>query len=384
MSKEPQPYFKVVKNEAAREATIYIYGVIGGFDWDTFEYINTADKFREEFKAVENIADTIHVRINSPGGYIFEGQAIHNLLYASEKNIITYNDGLCASMASLILLSGDTIKSFKNSTFMVHNTSSIYYGNKMEVEEQLKAAEVFDRSLGTILEEKLGITAAEVAEKYLNYKDNWFTAAESLEEGFYDELIEKKAKNVPKNVKNMSQEQMFRKYAAMAFSYPTENQNPNNTMSKPNSYPQLQAALGLETPLATNDNGSFLNEDQKATIENTLAQNATALKNATDAQATAEANLAKAITDHATALQSEKDASVAAVNALKAAATLAGVENLAENADATAIATALNAQINVLNGKPGASHTGAGAEEPTNSAHGYLNFNNSIYNQIKK
>lgn len=379
MSKPSQPYFKVVKNEAAREATIYIYGVIGGFDWDTFEYINTADKFRDEFKAVEKVADTIHVRINSPGGYIFEGQAIHNLLYSSEKNIITYNDGLCASMASLILLSGDTIKSFKNSTFMVHNTSSIYYGNKKEVEEQLQAAEVFDKALGTILEEKLGITEAEVAEKYLNYKDNWFTAADALSEGFYDEIIDKKAKDVPKNVKNMSQEQMFKKYAAMAFSYPPANTKPKNTMSKPNSYPSLEKALGLNAPLATNDDGSFLNEDQKQAIENTLTASATSVKTAQDAQANAEAELATANTDHTAALTTATEATDAVVASLRAAATLAGVEGLPADADAEAINTALTARIAELNKKPGAVHTGTGAKEETPKAHDYVDFNASIY-----
>lgn len=378
MSKPSQPYFKIVKNEAEREAKIYIYGVIGGFDWDTFEYINTADKFRDEFNALEKVADTIHVHINSPGGYVDEGQAIHNLLYASQKNIITYNDGLCASMAALILLSGDTIKSFKNSTFMVHNTSSIYFGNKKEVEDQLKAAEVFDKALGTILEEKLGISAEDVAEKYLNFKDNWFTAADALTEGFYDELIDKKAKDVPKNVKNMSREQMFRKYAAMAFEFP-ENPKPKDTMSKPNSYPSLEKALGLDAPLATNDDGSFLNEAQKQAIENTLTASATSVKTASDAQATAEAALATATTAHTAALTTANEAATAAVENLRAAATLAGVENLAADADAATINAALTARINELNGKPGAEHTGAGAEDPKPTAFEYVDFNASIY-----
>ena len=40
LAKENQPYFKFVKSEASNEATIYIYGVIGGFDYETYELIN--------------------------------------------------------------------------------------------------------------------------------------------------------------------------------------------------------------------------------------------------------------------------------------------------------------------------------------------------------
>ena len=60
---------------------------------------------------------------------------------------------------------------------------------------------------------------------------------------------------------------------------------------------------------------------------------------------------------HQTALDAEQGSTDAAVAALSAAATLAGVEDLAEDASAEDIQTALTAQINVLNGKPGATHT---------------------------
>lgn len=384
MSRPSQPYFKVVKNEAKREATVYIYGIIGGFDMDTFESINTAEKFRKDFEAAESEADTVHVHINSPGGYIDEGMAIYNMLYASEKNIITYNDGLCASMAGLILLAGDKVKAFKNAAFMVHNCSSIYFGNKKEVEDQLAAADVFDRALGTAIEERLNITQEAVAEKYLNYKDNWFDAKTALAEGFYDEIIEKKAKEMPKNVMQMNSEQMFHQYAAMAISFPTDTTKPENTMSKPNSYPQMEAVLGLESPLAVNENGSFLNEQQKFAVENKLSAQATALKNANDAKASAEANLATSTSAHATSLQTEKDARTAIVASLKAAAILAGVEGLAEDADATDISTALTAKIEELNGKPGATHTGSPHEDPKPTAHSYLDFeNSSVYSQIQ-
>ncbi|MCT8340510.1 ATP-dependent Clp protease proteolytic subunit [Flavobacteriaceae bacterium TK19130] len=384
MSNKLDTYFKIVQNKAEREATIYIYGVIGGYDWEKGEYINTASQFSEEFKKVEDQSDTIHVRINSPGGYVFEGLAIYNALYSSEKNIITYNDGLCASMAFLIFLSGDERKGFKNSLLMAHNSSSVYFGNKQEVEEQLEAADKIDSALGTVLEDVLGISEDEVKEKYLNYKDNWFTAKEGKTEGFYTQLINKKDAKTPKGVKNMARQEVFQKYAAMAFSFPIQNLTPNNsTMSKPNSYPHLEKALGLESPLASNDNGSFLNEEQKATIETSLTSLQTRVSNAEQAKQSAEEALAEAKNQHDTALNEAKKATNDAVTNLREAAALAGVEDLAEDANLEQINAALTEKINELNGKPGDSHTAIKNKDPKPSQHEYLDFDNSIYSQLK-
>lgn len=372
-------YLRIVKNETAREATIYIYGVIGGIDWDTWEEINTASKFSDEFRALEKEADTIHVRINSPGGYVFEGQAIYNTLFASKKKIITYNDGICASMGAVILLAGDEIHAFKNSLLMIHNSSSFYVGNKKEVEEQLAAAEKIDIALGTAIEERLGITAEEVVEKYLNYKDNWYTSSEAKDSGFYDHIIEKNKAKVPTDVMKMKPQQLFQQYAAMAFQFPKPKSKQNTAMSKPNSYPNLEAVLGIESPLAVTENGSYLNEEQKATIENQLTALATSVKTATDARAAAETALKAAQAEHKQTHEAAKKQTQDVLAQFRAAATLAGVENLTEEATAETVSTAITAKINELNAKPGATHTNGAAEDDPEGAHAYIDYESSIY-----
>lgn len=384
---KPKPYFSIVKNEADREATIYIYGAIGGIDWNTWEEINTANTFSKEFHDVEKDADTIHIRINSPGGYVFEGLAIYNTIVASKKKIVTYNDGLAASMAALILLAGDEIHAFQNSLLMIHNSSSGYWGNTKQVEEQLAAGKKIDKALGKSIEDRLGISQEEVEKDYLNFKDNWFTSDEAEEAGFYDKIIDGNEASVPEDIMKLNTEQRFKKYAAMAFNIPTtKNQKSNlrNTMSKPNSYPSLEAALGLENPLATTENGSYLNEEQKAALEKELSANATTIKTAQDAQKTAEDNLATEKDERKKAVDAETAKVTAATQNLRDAATLAGVENLAEDASVEDIAKALTAQIEVLNGKPGATHTTGGAQEEEKGEFDYLDFENSIYNEIKK
>lgn len=385
---KPKPYFSIVKNEAEREATIYIYGAIGGIDWNTWEEINTANTFSKEFHDVEKDADTIHIRVNSPGGYVFEGLAIYNTIAASKKKIITYNDGLAASMAALILLAGDEIHAFQNSLLMIHNSSSGYWGNTKQVEEQLKAGKKIDKALGKSIEDRLGVSQEEVEKDYLNFKDNWFTSDEAKEAGFYDKIIDGDESPIPEDIMKLNTEQRFKKYAAMAFNLPSEpakksNSINTNTMIKPQSYPNLEAALGLSNPLATSDNGSYLNEEQKAALENELSANATAVKNAKDSQKIAEDNLATEKADRKTAVDAETAKVTATTKSLRDAATLAGVENLAEEATAEEIATALTAQINVLNGKPGAAHTNSGADDDDEKEFGYINTNSSIYKDLK-
>lgn len=373
------PFYKIVKNQASREATIYLYGIIGGYNWETGKYENTADKFVEEFNAIEKDVDTIHVRINSPGGYVFEGLAIVNALYNSEKEIITYNDGLAASMGFVILLAGDKVKGTKNSLVMCHNSSSIYFGNKKEVEEQLEAAEKIDSVLSEIIQEKLGLDEATVFEKYLNYKDNWFTAKEAKEEGFYDEILTKqKANSVPKNVIQMNTNELLQKYAAMTFDIP------NPKIPKPmdaTNFPFLQRALNIEQPLAVNDDGSFLNLDQQQLIEDAFAQ--------ADQKLT-EANTKATNAENALNTQKEKlggeikvaeQATKDTVDLLRTAALAAGVEGLAEDADATAISEALNAKIAELNNNPGDGHTRTGQEPEPENNYPYLDLESSIYQQ---
>ena len=164
------------------------------------------------------------------------------------------------------------------------------------------------------------------------------------------------------------------------FELSKEKQSTNTKiMSTPNSFPNLEATLGLDAPLASTDNGSYLNEDQKAAIENKLSANATALKTAQDAQATAEAALQTAKEEHATELQAATGVSDNLTEQLRAAATLAGVEGLADDASAEDISTALTARIEELNARPGATHTSTASNDKDPGEYSHIDFNSSIY-----
>jgi ATP-dependent protease ClpP protease subunit len=379
-------YFKFTKNEAKQEATVFIYGAIGDMDYETWELINTASKFRAEFENATANADTVKVRISSPGGYVDEGLAIYNIIFGSKKKIITYNDGLCASMAAIILLSGDEIHAYRNSLLMIHNCSGMTFGNVKEIEEQLESQRKMDSSMGTAIEDRLGISAKDVEKNYLNYKDNWFESSEALELGFYDKIIQKD-KDVPTDLKNMSAKKMHQKYAAFFKKKMPTNTHPKpKKMPKPNSFPNLQAALGLDQPIATTDEGSYINDEQKSLIENKI----TGLKSSLQALRDEKEGEMKILKDEKadldTKLTAANFATTEGLTFLKAIAKAAGVVDLKEDATLTEINDAITAQVAVLNKKPGSSHT-SGKVDPKgdqDKKHAYLDLDASIYDEYNK
>jgi ATP-dependent Clp protease protease subunit len=65
--------------------------------------------------------NTINLYVNSPGGSVFEGIAIHNMLKRHKAKVNVHVDALAASIASVIAMAGDTIFMPKNSMLMIHN-----------------------------------------------------------------------------------------------------------------------------------------------------------------------------------------------------------------------------------------------------------------------
>ena len=106
----------------------------------------------------------INLHINSLGGDVFEGIAMFNLLKQHKANVKVYIDGIAASIASVIAMSGDTIYMPKNSMMMIHNCWTTSTGNSKEFR---KLAEDLDKIMEVSLESymsKVNITK----EKFFN------------------------------------------------------------------------------------------------------------------------------------------------------------------------------------------------------------------------
>jgi ATP-dependent Clp endopeptidase proteolytic subunit ClpP len=170
-----------IKNKA-NKAEIWIYEQIGEDFWTGGGV--TAKDFQKELSEIT--ASQIDLHINSPGGQVFEGVAIYNLLKQHKATITTYIDGIAASIASVIALSGDKVVMAANALFMMHNPSGIVMGTASDMR---KTADLLDKVRGTLLTVYAGkSTKSEQDIVGLLEDETWFNAEEALAAGFADEI----------------------------------------------------------------------------------------------------------------------------------------------------------------------------------------------------
>jgi ATP-dependent protease ClpP protease subunit len=159
------------------EAEILLYDEIGFFGI-------RAQDFVRDLKAIE--AATIHLRLNSPGGDVFEGLTIFNALRQHGAKIVAHVDGFAASIASVIALAGEEVRMAENAFFMIHNPFTITIG---DAADHRKTAEVLDKVEGTLAGVYVAKTDAgeeQVAEWMA--AETWFTAEEAKDAGFADAI----------------------------------------------------------------------------------------------------------------------------------------------------------------------------------------------------
>lgn len=169
------------ETEEPDTAEVLIYEQIGESFWGGGV---GAKQFAEDFAAIT--APNINVRINSPGGMVFEGYAIANAIERHPSSVTTHIDGLAASIASVIALAGDKVVMASNGLFMIHEPWSVAIG---PADELRKEAALLDKISGQIIdiyEAKSGQPRDDIAAA-MN-AETWYTAAEALELGYVDEV----------------------------------------------------------------------------------------------------------------------------------------------------------------------------------------------------
>lgn len=170
-----------IENKADK-AEIWIYEQIGEDFWSGGGV--TAKDFQKELSEIK--AAQIDLHINSPGGQVFEGVAIYNMLKQHRATITTYIDGIAASIASVIALAGDRVVMAANALFMMHNPSGIVMGTATDMR---KTADVLDKvrdTLLTVYTSKSTRSEKDIVD--LLEAETWMNAEEAIEAGFADEI----------------------------------------------------------------------------------------------------------------------------------------------------------------------------------------------------
>jgi len=203
--KIPINYY-TIRNQADDEgsAEILIYGNIGEDLWSEG---TGAKQFAEDLKKCGKVKN-LFIRINSPGGSVFEGLAIYNTLdrHTSQKTV--YIDGLAASIASVIAMAGDTVVMPKNAIMMIHDPFGMVLGDADDMRKMAEGLDKIKEGLILAYQKKSKMSSQGIAKLMTN--ETWMTANEAVEWGFADEVTESvkmaahfdlsKFKNVPKNI----------------------------------------------------------------------------------------------------------------------------------------------------------------------------------------
>ncbi|MCJ0806657.1 ClpP-like prohead protease/major capsid protein fusion protein [Vibrio vulnificus] len=159
---------------------IYIYDEIGG--WGI-----TAQQFARDLKSRGDVRNIV-LRIHSPGGDVFEGMAIYNLLSQHPAYITVYIDGLAASMASVIAMVGDLVIIPTNAGIMVHKPWGIQGGDADDMRRYADLLDKVEDSLVSAYTKKTGKTADEI--KTLLDAETWMFGQEAVDMGFADTVAE--------------------------------------------------------------------------------------------------------------------------------------------------------------------------------------------------
>lgn len=178
--------FRTVRN-AGETPTIYLYDIIGS-DW--FGGVSAQD-FAAELNSLRDEA-VVHLRINSPGGDVFEARAMATALQQFSGKVIAFIDGVAASAATWVALATDEVNIADGAFFMVHNSWTLAYGDKSVMLDTASLLEKIDNTIVADYVRATGKTADEI--RAWMDAETWFTAQESVDNGFADALIETKSK----------------------------------------------------------------------------------------------------------------------------------------------------------------------------------------------
>jgi ATP-dependent protease ClpP protease subunit len=146
----------------------------------------SAEQFARDLGAIDN--DAITVRINSPGGSVFDGIAILNALRDHPAKVTVVVDSLAASIASVIAMAGDEIVMNRNSQMMLHNAWAVCVGDARDMHKSAERLAQHNTNIAQIYADRAGGTV----EDWLAVmaEETWLLADEAVDAGLADRVVE--------------------------------------------------------------------------------------------------------------------------------------------------------------------------------------------------
>ncbi|MEX5875746.1 head maturation protease, ClpP-related [Providencia hangzhouensis] len=167
---------------ASSDNTISVLDVIGEDYWG--EGV-TAKRISAALRAIGS--NDVVVNINSPGGDMFEGLAIYNLLRAHSGKVTVNILGIAASAASIIAMAGDEIQMGRGAFLMIHNCWAVGIGNRHDFAKLANDLAPFDKSMADIYVARSGQSDETVSQMMDN--ETYIGSSDAIEKGFADSLL---------------------------------------------------------------------------------------------------------------------------------------------------------------------------------------------------
>ena len=172
-------WYALTPKPSVSETEISIFDEIG-------MYGVSAKQFITDLKSIP-ATDRIVLKIHSPGGEVFDGNAIFNALQR-RGNVEVQIEGLAASMATVISLAGVPVKMAANGFYMIHNPWGVAMGDAAELRDQAQLLDKIRSNMVGAYAAKSGQSAEQIQE-WMD-SETWFTAEEALSAGFVDEITD--------------------------------------------------------------------------------------------------------------------------------------------------------------------------------------------------
>lgn len=171
------------KGLADKKGELYLYGEISDVSWFGDEV--TPAQFQKDLGKLGDI-ESLDVFINSPGGDVFAGITIYNILKRHPAKVNIHVDGIAASAASIVAMAGDKIVMPASATLMIHNAWGLGMGNKARMRALADELERLDGQLAGIYAGRTGKDAKTIS-AWMD-AERWMSGDEALADGFCDEV----------------------------------------------------------------------------------------------------------------------------------------------------------------------------------------------------
>jgi ATP-dependent protease ClpP protease subunit len=173
----------------AKIAEIYAYGEVDNVAADMADMFGVVslDSIRKQLNNAGEF-DSVRVHIHSRGGSVSEGFAIHDYIKSLGKPVETIIEGLCASIATVIALAGETRLMTPNSEFFIHNPWTEAGGDAAKFTEVAQMLTENENKLADFYAAKTGQAADSL--KQLMAVETTLTPGKALELGFITAIAE--------------------------------------------------------------------------------------------------------------------------------------------------------------------------------------------------